>query len=83
MSKSKGNVVNPDDWVKSVGADTVRAYLMFGFDWSKGGPWDSQGIKGPRRWLDDVWSLVVAARRMARAIRRPSGRSSAKSTRRS
>ena len=60
MSKSKGNVINPDDWVQSVGADTVRAYLMFGFDWSKGGPWDSQGIKGPRRWLDDVWSLVVA-----------------------
>ncbi len=60
MSKSKGNVVNPDDWVKSVGADTVRAYLMFGFDWSKGGPWDSKGIKGPRRWLDDVWELVVS-----------------------
>ncbi len=59
MSKSKGNVINPDDWVQNVGADTVRAYLMFGFDWSKGGPWDSKGIKGPRRWLDDVWELVV------------------------
>lgn len=58
MSKSKGNVVNPDDWVQNVGADTVRAYLMFGFDWAKGGPWDSKGIKGPRRWLDDVWDLV-------------------------
>jgi leucyl-tRNA synthetase len=58
MSKSKGNVVNPDDWVRNVGADTVRAYLMFGFDWVKGGPWDSKGIKGPRRWLDDVWELV-------------------------
>ncbi|MEP7294276.1 MAG: class I tRNA ligase family protein, partial [Chloroflexota bacterium] len=60
MSKSKGNVVNPDDWVQNVGADTVRAYLMFGFDWAKGGPWDSKGIKGPRRWLDDVWELVMA-----------------------
>ena len=60
MSKSKGNVVNPDDWVQSVGADTVRAYLMFGFDWAKGGPWDSKGIKGPRRWLEDVWDLVMA-----------------------
>ncbi|MFN8449502.1 MAG: leucine--tRNA ligase [Anaerolineae bacterium] len=59
MSKSKGNVVNPDDWVQNVGADTVRAYLMFGFDWAKGGPWDSKGIKGPRRWLDDMWDLVV------------------------
>jgi leucyl-tRNA synthetase len=60
MSKSKGNVVNPDDWVQNVGADTVRSYLMFGFDWAKGGPWDSKGIKGPRRWLDDVWDIVVA-----------------------
>ncbi len=60
MSKSKGNVVNPDDWVRNVGADTVRAYLMFGFDWSKGGPWDSKGIKGPRRWLEDVWEIVAA-----------------------
>ena len=60
MSKSKGNVVNPDDWVRNVGADTVRAYLMFGFDWVKGGPWDSKGIKGPRRWLDDVWELVAS-----------------------
>jgi leucyl-tRNA synthetase len=60
MSKSKGNVVNPDEWVQNVGADTVRAYLMFGFDWVKGGPWDSKGIKGPRRWLDDVWELVTA-----------------------
>ncbi|HVU09681.1 MAG TPA: class I tRNA ligase family protein, partial [Phototrophicaceae bacterium] len=60
MSKTKGNVVNPDDWVKNVGADTVRAYLMFGFDWSKGGPWDSKGIKGPQRWLEDVWTLVTA-----------------------
>ena len=60
MSKSKGNVVNPDDWVQNVGADTVRAYLMFGFDWAKGGPWDSKGIKGPRRWLDDVWELIMS-----------------------
>ncbi|MBI1257213.1 MAG: leucine--tRNA ligase [Chloroflexi bacterium] len=60
MSKSKGNVVNPDEQVQSVGADTVRAYLMFGFDWAKGGPWDSKGIKGPRRWLEDVWDLVQA-----------------------
>ncbi|MBE2271707.1 MAG: class I tRNA ligase family protein, partial [Anaerolinea sp.] len=60
MSKSKGNVINPDDWVKSHGADTVRAYLMFGFDWAKGGPWDSQGIEGPARWLRDVWDIVTA-----------------------
>ncbi len=60
MSKSKGNVVNPDDWVQNVGADTVRAYLMHSFEWEKGGPWDSKGIKGPRRWLNDVWELATA-----------------------
>jgi leucyl-tRNA synthetase len=57
MSKSKGNVVNPDDLVEQYGADTVRAYLMFGFDWIKGGPWDSQGIRGPQRWIEDMWEI--------------------------
>ncbi|MDZ4766981.1 MAG: leucine--tRNA ligase [Chloroflexota bacterium] len=60
MSKSRGNVVNPDDWVQKYGADTVRAYLMFGFDWIKGGPWDSQGIQGVVRWLNDMWEIVTA-----------------------
>jgi leucyl-tRNA synthetase len=59
MSKSKGNVVNPDEWVGKYGADTVRAYLMFGFDWIKGGPWDSKGIQGVVRWINDVWDIVT------------------------
>jgi leucyl-tRNA synthetase len=59
MSKTRGNVVNPDEWVGKYGADTVRAYLMFGFDWIKGGPWDSKGIQGVVRWLNDVWDLVT------------------------
>ncbi len=59
MSKSKGNVVNPDEWVGKHGADTVRAYLMFGFDWQKGGPWDSKGIQGVVRWVYDVWDIVT------------------------
>ena len=61
MSKSKGNVVNPDDWVQKYGADTVRAYMMFGFDWQKGGPWDSKGIQGVVRWINDVWDMVTTA----------------------
>jgi len=60
MSKSRGNVVAPDDLVRQYGADAVRAYLMFGFRWDQGGPWDSQGIQGPVRWLNDVWTLFAA-----------------------
>ncbi len=57
MSKSRGNVVNPDLLVEQYGADTVRTYLMFAFEWQKGGPWDSRGIVGSRRFIEDVWRL--------------------------
>ncbi len=57
MSKSRGNVVNPDDLVAKYGADTIRTYLMFAFEWQKGGPWDSKGIVGSHRFIDDVWKL--------------------------
>ena len=59
MSKSRGNVIGPDSLVEEHGADTLRAFLMFFARWDQGGPWDSKGIKGPRRFLEDVWSLVL------------------------
>ncbi len=59
MSKSKGNVVAPDEWVEKYGADTVRAYLMFIGPWDAGGPWNFQGIEGVRRFLERVWSVVT------------------------
>ncbi|MEM7344012.1 MAG: class I tRNA ligase family protein [Chloroflexota bacterium] len=59
MSKTKGNVVNPDDLVALYGSDTVRATLMFAFDWQKGGPWSASGVKGPRGWVEDVWKIAT------------------------
>jgi leucyl-tRNA synthetase len=58
MSKSRGNVVDPDAQVEAYGADAVRAYLMFGYRWIDGGPWNAENIHGVVRWLSRVWSLV-------------------------
>ena len=63
MSKSKKNVVAPDALVAQYGADTVRAYLMFGWRWDQGGPWDSKGIEGVVRWVNRVWALATDAPR--------------------
>jgi len=57
MSKSRGNVVNPDDIVKEYGADTLRTYEMFIGDFEKSVPWSENGVKGCRRFLDRVWRL--------------------------
>ena len=59
MSKSRGNVVNPDDYVKKLGADTIRCYLMFIGPWDQGGGWDDSGISGMSRWLNRVWNLIL------------------------
>ena len=60
MSKSRGNVITPDEYVSELGADSVRAYLMFVAPWEQGGEWDDSGISGISRWLNRVWSLALA-----------------------
>jgi len=62
MSKSRGNVVNPDDLVDTYGADVLRAYLMFIGPWDEGGPWNPKGIEGLVRFLARVWGLVTEPR---------------------
>ena len=57
MSKSRGNVVNPDDIIKEYGADTMRLYEMFIGDFEKAAPWSSASIKGCRRFIDRIWAL--------------------------
>ena len=59
MSKSRGNVITPDEYVSELGADAVRTYLMFVAPWEKGGEWDDSGISGISRWLNRVWNLVL------------------------
>jgi len=57
MSKSKGNVINPDSVVKEYGADTLRIYEMFMGPFEEAIAWDSKGVKGARRFLEKVWRL--------------------------
>jgi len=57
MSKSKGNVINPDDVVKEYGADTLRLYEMFVGDFEKAAPWSTSSIRGCKRFLDRIWAL--------------------------
>jgi leucyl-tRNA synthetase len=59
MSKSRGNVIAPDKLVKTYGADTMRAYLMFFSRWDQGGPWSSTGIDGTARWIRRTWVMVM------------------------
>jgi leucyl-tRNA synthetase len=58
MSKSRGNVVAPDDFVKRVGADAMRCYLMFLGPWDQGGEWNDSGLNGMFRWTNRVWELA-------------------------
>ncbi|HZY66405.1 MAG TPA: leucine--tRNA ligase [Rubrobacteraceae bacterium] len=59
MSKSRGNVINPQEFVDRYGSDALRCFLMFIGPWNEGGPWNSQGIEGVSRWLRRALSLVA------------------------
>ena len=59
MSKSRGNVITPDEYVDELGVDVVRAYFMFLGPWEQGGPWDDSGISGISRWFKRVWNVVL------------------------
>jgi leucyl-tRNA synthetase len=59
MSKSRGNVEDPDQLVRQYGADTVRLFLMFMGPWDQGGPWSPTGIGGVHRFLNRVWTLAL------------------------
>ncbi|HEX7023951.1 MAG TPA: leucine--tRNA ligase, partial [Gemmatimonadales bacterium] len=63
MSKSRGNVVIPDQYIAKWGADTFRTYLMFLGPYEEGGDFRDEGLSGPRRFLDKVWELVLQAER--------------------
>ncbi len=58
MSKSRGNVINPDEIIENYGADTMRVYEMFIGDFEKAAPWSQSSIKGSKRFLDKVWALA-------------------------
>ncbi len=63
MSKSRGNVVAPDEQVERWGTDTFRCYLMFLGPWEHGGPFTFQGIQGIWRWLNRIWNIALATPR--------------------
>jgi leucyl-tRNA synthetase len=62
MSKSRGNVINPDDVVREHGADALRCYEMFMGDFEQAKPWDTRAIKGITRFINHVWSVIVERR---------------------
>ena len=62
MSKSRGNVVAPDEYVGRHGADTLRLFMMFMGPWTEGNDWDASGIEGTRRFLNRVWTIGLTDR---------------------
>ena len=65
MSKSRGNVVAPDEYVARYGTDTLRLFMMFMGPWTEGNDWDASGIEGTRRFLNRVWTIGLTERAAA------------------
>ncbi|MBA2254541.1 MAG: leucine--tRNA ligase [Chloroflexi bacterium] len=74
MSKSRGNVQDPDELVRRFGADTVRLFLMFMGPWDQGGPWNEQGIGGLHRFLNRIWTVTLDPHGRERSAGAGSGR---------
>ena len=73
MSKSRGNVIAPDELVRRYGADAVRAYLAFFARWDQGAPWSSSGIEGAARWLNRVWNVAKGGGHRTRSKKQAAG----------
>ncbi|MFL0268514.1 leucine--tRNA ligase [Candidatus Clostridium radicumherbarum] len=67
MSKSKGNTINPDDYISEYGSDVFRMYLMFGFGYTEGGAWSDDGLKAIARFVDRIERLLESSREVINA----------------
>ena len=68
MSKSKGNTVSPEEYVDKFGSDVFRAYIMFGFDYRQGGPWNEKGIESMAKYIGKIERLVEKTKKINKSI---------------
>ncbi len=74
MSKSKGNIIAPDPYVQEYGSDVLRLYLMFGFSYTEGGPWNDDGIKAITKFLDRIERLATKVKELPIVKNAPIGK---------